>query len=321
MKIGNLEFREGVFLAPMAGITDPPFRKVVQRFGVSGLWTEMISAHGLVQGGRRFATTDLGGHVVPTIFQIYGHDPEIMAEAADMLQDVGAAAVDINMGCPVKKVVRKGSGAALMKDMPLAGRIVAAVRKRLRIPLSVKIRSGWDERNRNAPQLAQIAEEQGADLVVLHSRSRSAVHSGPVDMGILAEVKRKVCIPVIGNGGIRNADDAVRMVEETGCDGVMIGRGALGRPWFPGLVIHSMSGGSAARGQTATILEVVKEHFRYQLELRGVLTGVRRMRKHLVWYSRGLAASADFRKRMVRMDDPEEVLTAAERFFGDAVIS
>ena len=194
MKIGPLEVKGNVFLAPMAGITDPPFRRVVQQFGASAVWTEMISAQGLLMNPDAFGTMDLDGHVVPTVFQIYGTNPDVMGEAARIVVDQGASALDINMGCPARQVVHKGAGAALMQDIPLASRIVRAVRRAAPIALTVKIRSGWSAGNQNAPEFARAMEAEGADAVIVHCRSRDNRHSGPVSMEILAEVKNAVRI-------------------------------------------------------------------------------------------------------------------------------
>ena len=240
MKIGTLEVNGNVFLAPMAGITDTAFRKVVQQFGVSAVWTEMMSAQGLVKNRRAFKTMDLDGHVVPTVFQIYGREPAAIAEAARVAVDQGAAAVDINMGCPARKIVFKGYGAALMQNVALASRIVRSVRRAVPVALTVKIRSGWSEQDRNAPEFARAMEAEGADAVIVHARSRAVRHSGPASMDILREVKNAVRIPVIGNGGITGTHEALDMMERSGCEGVMVGRGpsvgpgprgGSSRPW------------------------------------------------------------------------------------------
>jgi len=316
MKIGNLEVNGNVFLAPMAGLTDPPFRKVVQQFGVSAVWTEMISANGLVNNREIFRTMELAGHVVPTVFQIYGKDPDVIAEAARVVVDHGAAAIDINMGCPARKIVFRGAGAALMKDIPLASRIVRSVRRASPVALTVKMRSGWDEQNQNAPEFARAIEAEGADAVIVHSRSRSVRHAGPASLDILCEVREAVKIPVIGNGGITGVHDAVDMVTRAGCEGVMVGRGALGRPWLPGMILKALADGDGCQGQSIPILEVVRTHFRYQLEWLDTLKAVRRMRKHLAWYSKGLSEGAEFRRRVFREEDPELVMQLVEEWFG-----
>jgi tRNA-dihydrouridine synthase B len=315
MKIGPLEVNGNVFLAPMAGITDPAFRKVVQQFGVSALWTEMMNARGLVKNRDAFPTMDLAGHVVPTVFQIYGGDPDAMAEAARVVLDHGAAALDINMGCPARKIIFKGAGAALMQNIPLAARIVRSVRRVTPTALTVKIRSGWTELNQNAPEFAQAMEAEGADAVIVHSRSRSVRHSGPVSMDILRAVKNAVRIPVIGNGGITGVRDAMDMVKRSGCEGVMVGRGALGRPWAPGRILDALASGLSLEERTVSVLDVIRTHFSYQLQALDPFRAVRRMRKHLAWYSKGLRDGATFRRRVLRVEEPELVMQLVEEWF------
>ncbi|MBI5250259.1 MAG: tRNA dihydrouridine synthase DusB [Desulfomonile tiedjei] len=321
MKIGNLEIYGNVFLAPMAGITDTPFRRLVQDFGVSAVWTEMLSAAAIAGDRGTFRTLDLEGHVVPTFFQISGKDPGIMAEAANRIQDMGAAAIDVNMGCPARKIVGRGEGAALMKDVSLAGRIIAAIRKVLSIPLTAKIRSGWDETSYNAAEMAKVLELEGADALIIHPRSRSHRHSGPPALSVIQEVKQSVGIPVVGNGGILEVQDAVAMVGQTCCDGVMIGRGALGRPWLPGQILVRFGLSSNGSSRFTTFFDVIREHLGMQVQWWGTLGAVLRMRKHLAWYSRGFAGGAEFRKRVFRIEEPEAVLDCVEEFFGKVVIS
>jgi tRNA-dihydrouridine synthase B len=320
MRLRNLDVQGNVFLAPMAGITNPPFRRMVQHFGVSALWTEMISAKGMLMSRAACRTTELVGHSVPTVFQLFGADPAVMAEAARRIEAMGAAAVDVNMGCPVKKVVVKGAGAALMNNVPLAGRIVAAIRKAVGIALTVKIRSGWDEAHQNAAEVARCVESEGADAVIVHSRTRSREHSGPPSLSILHEVKNTVKIPVIGNGGIVEVEDAKRMLSSTGCDGVMVGRGALGRPWLLAWILSGLGFATGRPTQGMRLLDVIRMHFQYQLEWLDFLTAVRCMRKHLAWYSRGLPDSTEFRRTVFREDDPDRVLELLERWFGEAVV-
>jgi len=321
MKIGNLNFAGNVFLAPMVGITDPPFRKIVQRFGVSAVWTEMLSADGVAQAQGSFRTLEIPDPHVPTVFQLAGTDPSVMAEAAQRIQDIGAAAVDVNMGCPVRKVVNRGGGAALMKNLDLAGRIVAAMRKVLNVPLTVKIRSGWDEENPNAAALASVIEAEGADALIVHSRSRSRAHSGPPSLDVLEEVKGSVRIPVIGNGGILQVQDAVTMMTSTGCDGVMVGRGAVGRPWLPGRILEQSSGRPGISDRFLTYIDVIREHFGYMLEWWDGRTAVRRLQKHLAWYSKGFAEGSAFRRSVFALEDPGAVINLAETFFGKVAIS
>ncbi len=321
MKIGNLELGGNVVLAPMAGVTDSAFRAIVQKFSVSAVWTEMISADGLVRCRRRFPTMDLVGHLSPTVFQISGKDPLVMAEAARLVQDSGAAAVDVNMGCPAPKIVRKGAGAALMRDRALAGRIVGSIRRAIQIPLTVKMRSGWDGGVEAAVEMAKDLEQEGVDGIIIHSRTPSQRHAGPASLLVIRHVKESVHVPVIGNGGVFSVQDAVRMKVATNCDGVMVGRGALGRPWLPGRIIGRLGGGLSSVKGPGTVVEVVREHFRYQLETRDVRSAVHRMRKHLAWYSRGFAGGSEFRASICREESLERVLSSVEEFFGKATIS
>jgi nifR3 family TIM-barrel protein len=296
---------------------------MVQQFGVSAVWTEMISADGLVTAGKRFRTMELSGHRVPTVFQLYGHDPAVLAHAAARLQEYGAAAVDLNMGCPARKVVGRGEGAALMKDLPHAARIVGAVRERLGldVALTVKIRSGWDDDETIAPVLAKMIEAEGADGIVVHARSRAKRHSGPASLEVVAAVKDAVKVPVIGNGGIVTPTDALEMTARSGCDGVMVGRGALGRPWLPGKILSLLSSRSFPCRTTTTVSDVIDRHFRYQLQWVAPSVAVRRMRKHLVWYSAGFPEAARFRRQVLHLDDVTRVMEAVRNFFGKVVVA
>lgn len=321
MKIGSLEVAGNVFLAPMVGITDPPFRKIVRKFGVSAVWTEMLSADGIARAWSSFRTMEIQSRDIPTVVQIAGNDPAVMAEAAKRIQDIGAAAIDVNMGCPVKKVVNRGAGAALMRNVGLAGRIVAAMRKVLNVPLTVKIRSGWDEKNPNAAAIARVIEAEGANALVVHSRTRSMAHSGPPSLDVLKEVKESVGIPVIGNGGILRVEDAITMVARTGCDGVMVGRGAVGRPWLPGWILEESTGRCGISDRLVTFLDVIREHFGYMLDWWDSRTAVHHMHKHLAWYSKGFAEGSAFRRTVFTLDDPDDIMNFAEKFFGRTAIS
>lgn len=319
MKIGNLELSGAVFMAPMAGITDPPFRRVVQEFGVSALWTEMISSHAVVKAHKILPTMNTENHRIPVLFQITGRNQEIMAECAKIVQDYGAAAVDINMGCPARQVVGSGSGVALMRDSNLVKQIVSEVRKAISIPLTVKMRAGWDEKNLNAPELASIVEQEGADAIVVHGRIRSAAHSGPVSLELIRKVCEKVSIPVIGNGGVLDVHSAARMLNETGCHGIMVGRGALGRPWLPGKILETVFGFPLYKS-AVSLGRIIGSHFEDQLTFSGAVRGLRRMRKHLGWYSRGFSGASEFRSRVFTEDDPKQVLNYIDKFFGKVAV-
>jgi tRNA-dihydrouridine synthase B len=318
----NLDFLPRVCLAPMAGITDPPFRRLVQEYGVSALWTEMINARGFLSFPDRFGTVSLKGHITPTFFQLFGSDPTTMALAAKELQNRGASCIDINMGCPVKKVVKKGAGASLMRTPRLAAAILAKVRSSITIPLSVKIRAGWDEQSINAGEFAEVLESEGADLIVVHCRTRSMMRSGEPKLDVIADVKSRVRIPVIGNGGIKEMNDATRMLRFTGCDGVMIGRGALGRPWFPGRTLQDLENVNGHNLAPLNLGKVVKRHFELQHEENSRKPGlVKYMRKHLAWYSKGCANSSEFRRRVMRTEDLDETMELVEELLGGIKVS
>jgi tRNA-dihydrouridine synthase B len=315
------EFPPLVCLAPMAGVTDPSFRRLTQDFGVSALWTEMINARGFLEFPQRFPTVNLRGTTTPTYFQIFGAEPTTMALAAKKLQDLGAAGIDINMGCPVKKVVKKGAGAYLMRTPELAARIVSKVRKAITAPLSVKIRSGWDESSVNAAEFAQVLESAGADFLVVHCRTRSQVHSGAPKPEIIKSVKARVSIPVIGNGGITTVEQAREMLTKTGCQGVMIGRGALGRPWFPGEILYALQGEPSAPKAPITLASVVRRHFQLRLENGQPEAGlVKSMRKHLVWYSKGRKDSSQFRQEVMKTDNMRRIFDLIEELLGEVTI-
>ena len=320
MKIANLELNGNVCLAPMAGLTDAPFRRIVQHFGVSALWTEMISAHAALRSRKSLETVDLKGHCVPMFFQIVGKDPTVMSEAATLLQGMGASAIDINMGCPARKVVGSGSGAALMKDLSLAGRIIRSVRRSISIPLTIKTRLGWDDKSFTAPELSAIAEQEGVDAIIIHGRSRSAGHSGPVSGDLIAEIKSRLSIPLIANGGINRVEDALQLMSSSECDGVMIGRGALGRPWLPHLIMSSLQKEEKVLVDE-TVSDTIYQHFLDQIETFGDKVGVRRMRKHLGWYSKGFPNGTDFRFQVFRETDPTVIVELIRNFFGKVAIS
>ncbi|MFH0959626.1 MAG: tRNA dihydrouridine synthase DusB [Pseudomonadota bacterium] len=319
MKIGSLELDGAVFVAPMAGITDPPFRRVVQEFGASALWTEMISSHAVVKAHKVLPTMNTANHKLPVIFQVVGKEPVIMAECARIVEGYGAAAIDINMGCPARKVVAAGGGAALMRDPDLVKHVVREVRNAVSIPLTIKMRAGWDEKKLNAPELAGIVEKEGADAIVVHGRSRRAAHSGPVSLELIRQVCETVSIPVIGNGGILNIETAVEMFRETGCQGIMVGRGVLGRPWFPEKILESIFGFPVYRSVTS-VGSIVASHFEDQLSFSGDSKGLRSMRKHLGWYSRGFEGASEFRSRVFTEEDPKQVMVSINNFFGKVAV-
>ena len=315
-KIGSLALKNCFCLAPMAGITDLAFRLIVRPFDCALCLTEMVSADGLVRGmAKSLVYLRSSPPDRPLGVQIFGSEPATLADAARIVTDRGADLVDINMGCPVKNVVRRGAGASLMKEPAKIGRIVHAVRKAISIPLTVKIRSGWDFSDLNALEVSRIAEDAGCDAVILHPRTVSQGFSGRADWRVIEEVKAKTRIPIVGNGDILTAADARRMIATTGCDGVMVGRGALGNPW----IFRQITNPPAGRSDDAPGLEerrrVIQEHLHLSVEIFGEPIGVKTFMKHLFWYTRGLPGISHFRKRAGSVRTKDDLRLMIDAFF------
>lgn len=312
MKIRDIEFKDIAFLAPMAGVTDMAFRELCTLFGAAYTITEMVSSKGLVMGDKKSAMLlTLGKEEKTAGAQIFGDDPDIMAKAAVKCLAFSPSIIDINMGCPAPKVAMNGGGASLMKDPQLAGRIVRAVRDAVDIPVTVKIRKGWDDSCVNAVELAKILEANGADAIAIHGRTRQQMYSGTVDLDIIRAVKKAVRIPVIGNGDITDIVSAANMLEYTGCDAVMIGRGAFGNPWlFRQINAYLDSGIVIPPPSLEEKMAVMLRHIAKMVEYKGEYTAMREARRHAAYYTKGLRGGAKFRAQMSSLetyDDLKEI--------------
>lgn len=307
-----------VILAPMSGVTDLPFRRLARAEGTGLVVSEMIASAAMIRENRQsLKMAEVEGFGAPSSVQLAGCEPSVMADAARLVVDRGAAIVDINFGCPVKKVaVGQSAGSALMRDEVRAAAILEAVVRAVPVPVTLKMRMGWDHNSLNAPRLARIAQECGIRLVTIHGRTRQQLYTGTANWAFIAEVKGAVDIPVIANGDILTVDDAAEARRLSGADGVMIGRGCYGRPWFPRQVAAFLNEGLRLPDPTLTEQhEILLRHYRAILSHHGVNTGVRMARKHIAWYSRGLPGSAEFRAQVNRVDTPEEAEALMEGFY------
>jgi tRNA-dihydrouridine synthase B len=317
MLIRDILKNNPLVLAPMAGITDFPFRRICKELGAGLVFSEMVSVEALIREHRRTsAMLHTNPAERPVVFQIFGSRPASMAEAAAIVSRGDVDFIDINMGCPVPKVLKSGSGVALMRDVGLAKEILAAVREVSRVPVTVKIRLGWDARTMTAVEIARAAEAIGIAAVTVHGRTKVQMFSGAADWSRIREVKESVGIPVIGNGDVRSARDARRMMEETGCDGVMIGRAIQGYPWIFREAKQFLDTGTLPPPPTLEERRTVMvRHLDDMVALVGETVGVREMRKHLCWYTKGLQNGAEFRTRINRLDRASDVKQEVEAFF------
>ena len=320
--IGPVRIEAPVILAPMTGVTDLPFRKAVKRYGAGLTVSEMIASQAMIRETRQSLQKAAWDPVEdPVSLQLAGCTPFEMGEAAKLNEQRGAAIIDINMGCPVKKVVNGDAGSALMRDLPLAARIIEATVKAVSIPVTVKMRMGWDHTSLNAPELARIAEDLGAKMITVHGRTRNQMYKGEADWSFVSRVKQAVSLPVIVNGDICSISDARTALDQSGADGVMIGRGAYGRPWLLGQVMADLGGVTCSDPSMDEQLALILEQYDAMQTLYGSVTGVNLARKHIGWYTKGLGGSAEFRNRVNTQDDPATVVSMLREFYAPHLAS
>ena len=314
--IGPVRIDAPVILAPMTGVTDLPFRKLVKRHGAGLTVSEMIASQAAIRETRQSLQKALWDpSEEPVSLQLAGCSPKEMADAARLNEQRGAAIIDINMGCPVKKVVNGDAGSALMRDLPLAASIIEATVKAVSVPVTVKMRMGWCHDSLNAPELARIAEDLGARMITVHGRTRNQMYKGSADWAFVRSVKDATSLPVIVNGDINSREDAREALRQSGADGVMIGRGAYGRPWLLGQVMADLAGGERPDPSMDEQLAMILEQYEAMQSLYGTQTGVNLARKHIGWYTKGLHGSAEFRQKVNTQDDPKVVVQMLRDFY------
>lgn len=316
MKFRDFEVENEVFLAPMAGVTDLPFRLICKELGCGLLYTEMINAKAFCYDDKNTKKMlNILDEEHPVAVQIFGSEPEFMGKAAQILNDYPNEILDINMGCPAPKVVKNGDGSALMRNPKLAGQVLDQVVKNSKKPVTLKIRKGWDDNSVNALEIAKIAEDCGICAITIHGRTREQYYSGQADWDIIGEVKSKISIPVIGNGDVTSVEDAIRIKDHTGCDAIMIGRGAQGNPWIFKMIDHYMKTGQLLDPPSKDEkIDIAIKHMDLAIKEHGEYVAVREMRKHIGWYLKGMKHSARFRDQINHMVTAKEVIDTLNQY-------
>ena len=316
LKIGNVELENNVILAPMAGVTDLAYRKIVKEFGPGLVCTEMASSKALFYNDektKRLLNTE--NEKRPISVQIFGSEVESMGYAAKKVSEI-ADIIDINMGCPAPKVVKNGDGSKLLTDLEQAKKVINSVVSNATVPVTLKIRAGWDKENIVATQIAKIAEEEGISAVTIHGRTRSEFYCGKANLDIIKDVKQSVKIPVIGNGDIIDEESALKMFEYTGVDGIMIGRGSFGNPWIFKKIIYYLQTGEKLENPTINEkLEIIKKHIELEVEEKGEKVAIREMRKHISWYTKNLKNSSEFRNEMNKIETKQALIKSLDEYF------
>ena len=315
MQIGNVKLENKTILAPLAGITNLPFRLIAKEAGCALVCSEMVSAHGLVNRSRRTEQLlDSRPEEKPLSVQIFGSQPEVMAEAARLVESAGADVIDVNFGCAVRKIIKTGSGVALMRTPDTAAAVIRAVREAVAIPLTVKLRSGWNPTGDQAFEISKIAESCGVDAIAIHPRTATQGFSGHADWAIIREIKKRVAIPVIGNGDIFSAEDAIAMLAQTECDAIMIGRMAIGNPWIFSHVRARMRGETEPEVNMDQRFDIMRRYLRESVKYFGEQIACRMMRSRLCWFAKGLRNSSQFRKSINHISTQSEALQRIEAY-------